>query len=83
MASFARWCYRHRVIVVIAWLVVLFSVAGIERAVGSSYANTFSLPGTESSRAQDLLTTALPKQAGDADTVVWHVDKGSVTDPAE
>jgi len=82
VASFARWCYRHRVIVVIAWLVVLFSVAGIERAVGSAYSNTFSLPGTESSRAQELLTSALPKQAGDSDTIVWHVDNGSVTDAA-
>ena len=82
MASFARWCYRHRVIVVIAWLVVLFSVVGIERVVGSSYSNTFSLPGTESARAQTLLTSALPKQAGDSDTIVWRVNKGSVTDPA-
>jgi RND superfamily putative drug exporter len=82
VASFARWCYRHRVIVVIAWLVVLFSVAGIERAVGSAYSNTFSLPGTESSRAQELLTSALPKQAGDSDTIVWRVNRGSVTDPA-
>ena len=82
MASFARWCYRHRVIVVIAWLVVLFSVVGIERVVGSSYSNTFSLPGTESARAQTLLTSALPKQAGDSDTIVWHVKSGKVTDPA-
>ncbi len=82
MASFARWCYRHRVIVVIAWLAVLFSVAGIERTVGSAYSNTFSLPGTESARAQSLLASALPKQAGDADTIVWHVRSGSVSDPA-
>ena len=82
MASFARWCYRHRVIVVIAWLAVLFSVVAIERAVGSAYSNTFSLPGTESSRAQDLLTAALPKQAGDSDTIVWHARNGSVNDPA-
>ncbi len=82
MASFARWCYRHRVIVVIAWLAVLFSVVGVERIVGSSYANQFSLPGTESSHAQDLLTAALPKQAGDSDTIVWHVRSGSVNAPA-
>ena len=81
MATFARWCYRHRVIVIIAWLVVLFSVVGIERVVGSAYSNTFSLPGTESSRAQELLTSALPKQAGDSDTIVWHVNNGTVNDP--
>ncbi len=80
MASFARWCYRHRVIVVIAWLALLFTVVGIERTVGSAYSNTFTLPGTESSRAQQLLAAALPKQAGDADTIVWHVRSGSVRD---
>ena len=63
MASFARWCYRHRVIVVIAWLVVLFSVVGIERAVGSAYSNTFTLPGTESSRALSSADRG-PAQAG-------------------
>ena len=82
MASFARWCYRHRVIVVVGWLVVLVSVVGIERAVGSAYANNFSLPGTESTRALSLLQSALPKQSGDPDQIVWHVKAGSVNDPA-
>ena len=81
MASFARWCYRHHVIVVIAWLAVLISVIGIERAVGSAYSDTFTLPGTESSRALSLLASALPKQAGDSDTIVWRVRRGSVSDP--
>ena len=82
MASLARWCYRHRVIVVIAWLVVLLSVVGIQRAVGSAYSNAFTLPGTDSSRALTLLSSALPQQAGDSDTIVWHTPGGSVTDPA-
>ncbi len=81
MALFARSCYRHRVIVVIAWLAVLVSVIGIERTVGSAYSETFSLPGTESARAQSLLASALPKQAGDSDTIVWHVRNGSINDP--
>lgn len=82
MARLARWCYQHRVIVVIAWLVVLFTVFGIERAVGSAYSNSFTLPDTESARALDLLSSALPQQAGDSDTIVWHTPNGSVSDPA-
>ena len=81
MASFARWCYQHRIIVVIAWLAVLLSVFGIERAVGTAYSNTFTLPGTESSQALTLLSSALPKQAGDSDTIVWQVRSGTVRDP--
>jgi RND superfamily putative drug exporter len=82
VASFARWCYRHRVIVVVAWVIVLVSVVGIERAVGSAYSNNFSLPGTESTKALDLLQKALPRQSGDSDQIVWHVRSGSVNDPA-
>jgi RND superfamily putative drug exporter len=80
VASLARWCYRHRIVVVAAWLVVLLSAAATERFVGSAYSNTFTLPGTESSRALDLLSSALPKQAGDSDSIVWRVRNGSVTD---
>ncbi len=82
MAGLARWCYRHRVIVLVAWLVVLVSVIGIERAVGSSYTDSFSLPGTESSRGLQLLRSELPQQSGDSGTIVWHTPDASVNDPA-
>jgi len=82
MASFARWCYRHRLIVVIAWLVILATVIGVDRSLGNAYSNTFNLPGTESTKALNLLSAALPKQSGDSDSIVWHVASGSVNDPA-
>ncbi len=82
MATFARWCYRHRIIVLIAWLVVLATVIGFDRTVGNAYSNSFTLPGTESAKALSLLSTALPKQSGDSDSIVWHVSHGSVNDPA-
>ena len=67
MASFARWCYRHRLIVVIAWIVILATVVGVDRTVGNAYSNSFTLPGTESAKALALLSTALPAQSGDSD----------------
>jgi RND superfamily putative drug exporter len=82
VASFARWCYRHRRIVVIVWIAALVTVIAVERSVGSAYTSSFTLPGTESSRALTLLSASLPKQAGDSDTIVWHVAHGSVNDPA-
>ena len=82
MASFARWCYHHRLVVLIAWLVVLASVIGIDRSVGNAYSNTFNLPGTESTKALELLSASLPKQSGDSDSLVWHVTSGTVNDPA-
>jgi RND superfamily putative drug exporter len=82
MASFAHWCYRHRIVVIVAWLAVLATVVGVDRAVGNAYTNSFTLPGTESSKALNLMTAAMPKQSGDSDSLVWHVASGTVTDPA-
>jgi RND superfamily putative drug exporter len=82
MASFARWCYRHRIVVLVAWLAVLATVIGVDRTVGNAYSNSFTLPGTESAKALSLLSVALPKQSGDSDSIVWQVSRGSVNDPA-
>src|SRR5262249_44657152 len=50
--------------------------------VKSNYSNSFSLPGTGSTQAQELLARALPAQAGDSDTIVWQVSRGTVRDAA-
>src|SRR5437868_2790163 len=42
--------------------------------------NSFSLPGTGSTTAQQLLASAIPAQAGDSDTIVWQVSHGTVRD---
>ena len=82
MAGVARWCVRHSWTVVGLWLVALIALGGLDRAVGSAYSDNFNLPGTESTKALDLLQSAFPNQAGEADTIVWHVTSGKVTDPA-
>ncbi len=82
MARLARWCYRHRIIVVVAWLVALVLVFSLERAFGDSFSDSLRLPGTESARAFELLNSALPQQAGESGTIVWHTPTGSVNDPA-
>jgi RND superfamily putative drug exporter len=78
----ARWCFRHRLVVVFTWVAVLAALGGLFAAFGSAYSNSFTLPGTDSTRALSLLSSALPAQAGDSDTIVWHVATGSVRDPA-
>jgi RND superfamily putative drug exporter len=80
MAGLARWCFRHKYLVLLLWVVALLGLAGAERATGTGYSDNFALPGTESTHALSLLQSALPSQAGESDTIVWHVDSGSVTD---
>jgi RND superfamily putative drug exporter len=68
---------------VLAWVVLLVGLAvGSKAAGGAAYADAFSLPGTQSTKATDLLQRSVPSQAGDADSIVWNVDSGTVRDPA-
>lgn len=80
MATLARWCYRHRLVVLLLWVGALFGVGFAGSAAGTDYANTFSLPNTDSTRAYDLMEKAFPQSSGDTDTVVWKVDDGTVRD---
>ena len=70
MAALARWCFRHRKIVLPAWLIALVLVGGIAKSVGSSYTNNFSFPSTDSSRALDIVKANFPSQSGDSDQIV-------------
>lgn len=82
MTTLARWCFRHRLTVVGIWVALLVAVAVPYVLLGAKYNNAFDLPGMESSRAQDLLQAAVPKQAGDSDQIVVRVQHGSISDPA-
>ncbi|MEV6616085.1 MMPL family transporter [Streptomyces sp. NPDC051051] len=76
----ARWCYRHRLVVLLLWVGALFGLGFSASSAGTDYANVFSLPDTDSKKAYDLMEKAFPARAGDTDTVVWKVDEGSVRD---
>src|SRR5215813_8580819 len=82
MSALARWCFRHRFVVIAAWVVVLIGLGVLGQAVKSNYDNSFSLPGKGSATAQQLLARAFPSQAGDADAIVWQVSTGTVRDRA-
>ncbi len=81
MAGLARWCFHHRRIVVVVWLLALIGFVGISRSVGSAYTNSFSLPGTDSQHAQDVLKADFPAQAGDNDQIVVHAKRGTLRAP--
>jgi putative drug exporter of the RND superfamily len=82
VSAIARWCFRHRFLVIATWVIVLIGLGALAQGVKSNYDNSFSLPGTDSTTAQQLLAKAVPAQAGDSDTIVWQVSKGTVRDPA-
>ena len=55
MRALAGWSVRHRRLVVTGWLVALIGLSVISQSVGSSYKDSFSLNGTQSFEALNLL----------------------------
>jgi RND superfamily putative drug exporter len=82
VARVSRWVVRHRRTTVIGWLALLIGAFALSGAIGTEYSNNFSLPGTESQRAADLLKRDFPAQAGDSDQIVFAVSHGLVTEAA-
>ncbi len=78
----ARWCVAHRRRVVVAWVGVAVLLTVLAHAIGPNYVTVFSLPGTESQRAVDLLKREFKAQSGDADAIVFHVSRGTIDSPA-
>src|SRR5260370_18886669 len=82
MAALARWCFRRRAWVLVAWLALLVILGVVSRTAGSTYSNTLTMPGTGSTTTLNLLEQAFPGHAGDQDSIVWRVSPGSVRAPA-
>ncbi len=83
MLKIARWTMTHRRFVVLAWIVAAVGVFAVAGSVGKKTASDFTLPGTGSQHAVDLLHGRFPAQAGDADQIVFHARAGKLTDATE
>ena len=81
MQSLGRLAFRKKYVVISIWLIAFVGVIAISQSLGSAYNDSFSLPGTESSKALALLGKAFPRQAGDNETIVFHVVGGTVNNP--
>src|SRR5213078_3194351 len=80
MRALARWCFTHKFVVIGAWIAALVLLAGLNASAGSGYTDSFSLPGTESTTALNLLTDNFNAESTDTNQVVFGAD--DVTDPA-
>jgi putative drug exporter of the RND superfamily len=78
----ARFCIAHPGRVVSAWVALAVLATVLAGSLGNRYATNFTLPGTESQHASDLLAGEFPAQSGDVDTIVFHVSRGTVDAPA-
>src|ERR1700761_5914541 len=79
-----RWAVRHRGRVVLAWLALLVVVGGLGVALHGQLSSVFTVPGTESQNAQNLLQQRFPAAAGGTARVVLAAPAGgALTAPAD
>jgi RND superfamily putative drug exporter len=83
MRRLAAFSHDRRRLVATLWVALIVVAGGLASGLGSGYVNNFTLPGTESQRALDLLRDRFPQQAGDTSQIVFHVQSGSLKDPGQ
>src|SRR3954467_9682769 len=80
MKALARWCFRHKFVVLAVWVMSLVVLGGLSASAGSGYTDSFSLPGTESTTALNLLRDNFNAESTDTNQVVFAA--ADVSDPS-
>ncbi|MFJ5264836.1 MMPL family transporter [Streptomyces sp. NPDC088387] len=78
----ARWAFRRRRLVLVVWILAAAAAITLATVGGGKTDNTFTVPGTESQRATNLLKSKLPALSGGQTQIVFAT-RGTtkVTDP--
>ncbi|WP_415948804.1 MMPL family transporter [Streptomyces sp. KLOTTS4A1] len=89
MATFlyrlGRGAFRRRGLVALLWVAILVGIGGAASVAPAAPEDSFSMPGTESQKAFDLLEERFPGQASDAATarvVIKAPEGGKLTEGA-
>jgi putative drug exporter of the RND superfamily len=77
-----RLCARHRWVVIGLWIALAIGVTAAGNAVGTQNSDDLSIPGAQSTLAQDLLERDLPGQANGTNPVVLKATRGRIDDAA-
>ena len=83
LARIARALSRHWGRGLIGLLLSIVAIGAIVGSQSGSAAEEFSIPGTESQKAVDLLQAKFPSVAGAESTIVFTSENGKLTDPQE
>ncbi len=75
-------CVRRKWIVVAVWVVVVLIVGAAVYHYGRQTTNDITLPGTGYQASADMLREEFPPQQNGASPIVFHVESGKLTDPA-
>src|SRR5215210_8671081 len=77
LGRLGRFAYRNRGKTVLAWVAALALSAGLAMSFGGEFFADYSAPGSDSSKAQQLLEDRFPAQAGDTVDIVVRAEAGA------
>ena len=78
LGALARGCAFHPVRTIVVWAVALVAIILSSQAFGGALVNAFSIPGSETQSAVDLLEEKFPERAGDSAQLVFATDEGTL-----
>ena len=79
MSALARWCYQHRLVVLLSWVVLLVALVGALVTAGTSFSSGTTSQNSESATASALLQHASAAGGGNSGYVVWQTSGAKVT----
>lgn len=82
LKRWARFTTRHPWQVIGGWVALVLVLAVLASTMGGSFADRFSIPGSESQQALDTLRTEFPAYAGDSAQIVFHSESDIRSDSA-
>ena len=80
LAGLARFCYRRRRLVLLAWIAGVAAVAFLGFGFGAAADNDFTGGDSDSAKAQALIERHFPERQGDTLTLAIKAEKG-IDDP--
>ncbi len=79
--AIGRFCSRHHWPVIGLWVVLAIGLVAAGQAGGSKTSENLTLPGTDSTKATELLEDNLPEQAYGSNPLVFESSRGPLTEP--
>jgi RND superfamily putative drug exporter len=83
LARLARACALHPRRTIVAWVALLVIAFGSSAMFGGRLVNEFTIPGSETQQATDLLKSRFTSLSGDSAMVVFTSEKGLMNDSAK
>ena len=78
--AIGRFCSRHHYPVIAVWIVLAIALLAISHSAGSKTSENLTLPGTDSTKATELLEDDLPEQAYGSNPLVLEAPQGKLTE---